>query len=68
MGNLAKVMFIGWFENGNMFTKEMTLDVSDKDQIQWVTSQFAEVNNALVKAFVGDNLVFESDWRSEETK
>ena len=68
MGNLAKVMFIGWFENGNMFTKEVTLDVSDKDQIQWVTSQFAEVNNALVKAFVDDKKVFESDWRSEETK
>lgn len=50
-------------ENGNMFTKEITMDVSDKDQILWVTSQLAEVNKALVKAFVNDKKVFESDWR-----
>lgn len=60
---LAKIVFIGWFENGNMFTKEITMDVSDKDQILWVTSQLAEVNKALVKAFVNDKKVFESDWR-----
>lgn len=66
MENMAKVLFIGWFENGNMFTKEVTMDVSDKDQILWVTSQFAEVNKALVEAFVDDKKVFESDWRKEE--
>ncbi|AIT74406.1 hypothetical protein RB27_039 [Enterobacteria phage RB27] len=60
---LAKVVFIGWFENGNMFTKEITMDVSDRDQVLWVTSQLAEVNKALVKAFVNDKKVFESDWR-----
>ncbi|ANN87490.1 hypothetical protein ABHG04_001624 [Escherichia coli] len=66
MENMAKVLFIGWFENGNMFTKEVTMDVSDKDQILWATSQFAEVNKALVEAFVDDKKVFESDWRKEE--
>lgn len=65
MENMAKVLFIGWFENGNMFTKEVTMDVSDKDQILWATSQFAEVNKALVEAFVDDKKVFESDWRKE---
>ena len=60
---LAKIVFIGWFENGNMFTKEITMDVSDRDQVLWVTSQLAEVNKALVKAFVNDKKVFESDWR-----
>ena len=68
MGTLAKVMFIGWFENGSMFTKEITMDVSDKDHVWWATSQFAEINKALVKAFVDDKKVFESDWRKEETK
>lgn len=66
MKNMAKVLFIGWFENGNMFTKEVTMDVSDKDQILRATSQFAEVNKALVEAFVDDKKVFESDWRKEE--
>jgi hypothetical protein len=66
METMGKVLFIGWFENGNMFTKEITMDVSDKDQIQWATSQFAEINKALVKAFVDDKKVFESDWRKEE--
>lgn len=63
MYKLENVLFIGWFENGNMFTKETALDVSDKNMIEWVTVQYAEVNNALVKAFVNDNKVFEYDYR-----
>lgn len=66
MAKLEKVVFIGWFENGNMFTKETVLDVSDQNMIEWVTVQYAEVNNALVKAFVDDNKVFEYDARIEE--
>ncbi|UPW37750.1 zinc ribbon domain-containing protein [Escherichia phage vB_EcoM_ESCO10] len=66
MYKLENVVFIGWFENGNMFTKETALDVSDQSMIEWATSQFAEINKALVKAFVNDVKVFESDWRKEE--
>lgn len=66
MCKLENVVFIGWFENGNMFTKETTLDVNDQNMIEWVTVQYAEVNNALVKAFVNDNKVFEYDARIEE--
>lgn len=66
MYKLENVVFIGWFENGNMFTKETALDVSDKNMIEWVTVQYAEVNNALVKAFVNGNKVFECDYRSNE--
>lgn len=65
MYKLENVVFIGWFENGNMFTKEIRMDISDKDHINWTTMQFAEVNKALVKAFVNDVKVFECDWRSK---
>lgn len=65
MGQFGKVVFIGWFENGNMFTKEVTLDVTDRDTVNWATMQFAEVNKALVKAFVDDKKVFECDWRNK---
>ena len=34
MYKLENVVFIGWFENGNMFTKETALDVSDKNMIE----------------------------------
>ena len=66
MYKLENVLFIGWFENGNMFTKETALDVSDQNMIEWVTVQYAEVNKALVKAFVNDNQVFECGYRSNE--
>ena len=66
MCKLENVVFIGWFENGNMFTKVTALDVNDQNMIEWVTVQYAEVNNALVKAFVNDNKVFEYDARIEE--
>lgn len=67
MGKLEEiVLFIGWVENGSMFAKETALDVSDQSMIEWVTVQYAEVNNALVKAFVNDNKVFEYDARIEE--
>lgn len=57
---LVKVVFMGWFKNESMFTKEITMM---KDDVQWATTQYAEVNKALVKAFVNDKKVFESDWR-----
>ena len=66
MEEFAKVVFIGWFENGSMFTKEIRMDITDKDHINWATRQFAEINKALVKAFVNDAKVFECDYRSNE--
>ncbi|XAO54507.1 Dmd discriminator of mRNA degradation [Yersinia phage vB_YenM_P8] len=65
MEEFAKVVFIGWFENGSMFTKEIRMDITDKEHIMWATMQFAEINKALVKAFVNDVKVFECDWRSK---
>lgn len=65
MEEFAKVVFIGWFENDSMFTKEIRMDISDKEHIMWATMSFAEVNKALVKAFVNDVKVFECDWRNK---
>lgn len=48
---LVKVVFMGWFKNESMFTKEITMM---KDDVQWATTQYAEVNKALVKAFIDD--------------
>lgn len=62
MSELIKVTFIGWFKNDNMFTKEIMLS-GDREEIMWVTVQLAEVNSALVKAFVNDEKVFEADFR-----
>lgn len=57
---LVKVVFMGWFKNESMFTKEITMM---KDDIQWATTQYAEVNKALVKAFIDDKKVCEVDCR-----
>lgn len=57
---LVKVVFIGWFKNESMFTKEITMM---KDDVQWATTQYAEVNKALVKAFIDDKQVCEVDCR-----
>ncbi|UIU27983.1 discriminator of mRNA degradation [Escherichia phage vB_EcoM_SA20RB] len=57
---LVKVVFMGWFKNESMFTKEITMM---KDDVQWATSQYAEVNKALVKAFIDDKKVCEVDCR-----
>ncbi|EOK6610494.1 discriminator of mRNA degradation [Escherichia phage vB_EcoM_Nami] len=57
---LVKVVFIGWFKNESMFTKEITMM---KDDVQWATTQYAEVNKALVKAFIDDKKVCEVDCR-----
>ncbi|ACP30681.1 anti-immunity antitoxin [Escherichia phage AugustSocin] len=57
---LVKVVFMGWFKNENMFTKEITMM---KDDVQWATTQYAEVNKALVKAFIDDKKVCEVDCR-----
>ncbi|QBQ79364.1 Dmd discriminator of mRNA degradation [Escherichia phage vB_EcoM_OE5505] len=57
---LVKVVFMGWFKNKSMFTKEITMM---KDDVQWATTQYAEVNKALVKAFIDDKKVCEVDCR-----
>lgn len=58
---LVKVVFMGWlFKNESMFTKEITMM---KDDVQWATTQYAEVNKALVKAFIDDKKVCEVDCR-----
>ena len=57
---LVKVVFMGWFKNESMFTKETTMM---KDDFQWATTQYAEVNKALVKAFIDDKKVCEVDCR-----
>lgn len=57
---LVKVVFMGWFKNESMFTKETTMM---KDDVQWATTQHAEVNKALVKAFIDDKKVCEVDCR-----
>lgn len=57
---LVKVVFMAWFKNESMFTKETTMM---KDDVQWVTTQYAEVNKALVKAFIDDKKVCEVDCR-----
>ncbi|HGF1846338.1 TPA: hypothetical protein ACF9WR_001598 [Escherichia coli] len=57
---LVKVVFMGWFKNESMFTKEITMM---KDDVQWATTQYAEVNKALVKAFINDKKVCEVDCR-----
>ncbi|WP_080181630.1 hypothetical protein [Salmonella enterica] len=57
---LVKVVFMGWFKNESMFTKETTMM---KDDVQWATTQYAEVNKALVKAFIDDKKVYEVDCR-----
>ncbi|QOI70546.1 discriminator of mRNA degradation [Yersinia phage PYps5T] len=57
---LVKVVFMGWFKNESMFTKEITMM---KDDVQWATTQYAEVNKALVKAFIDDKKVCEVDYR-----
>lgn len=62
MSKLTKVTFIGWFKNDNTFTKDIMLS-GDREEIEWVAVQLAEVNNALVKAFVNDEKVFEADFR-----
>ncbi|QZI79989.1 discriminator of mRNA degradation [Escherichia phage vB_EcoM-172859UKE1] len=62
MSKLTKVTFIGWFKNDNMFTKDIMLS-GDREEIEWVAVQLAEVNSALVKAFLNDEKVFEADFR-----
>ncbi|EOQ0467810.1 hypothetical protein NRQ97_RS14360 [Escherichia coli] len=57
---LVKVVFMGWFKNESMFTKEITMM---KDDVQWATTQYAEVNKALVEAFIDDKKVCEVDFR-----
>ncbi|EKH7476221.1 hypothetical protein O9K80_000977 [Escherichia coli] len=57
---LVKVVFMGWFKNESVFTKEITMM---KDDVQWATTQYAEVNKALVKAFIDDKKVCEVDCR-----
>ena len=57
---LVKVVFMGWFKNESTFTKEITMM---KDDVQWATTQYAEVNKALVKAFIDDKKVCEVDYR-----
>lgn len=57
---LVKVVFMGWFKNESMFTKEITMM---KDDVQWATTQYAEVNKALVKAFIDDKKICEVDCR-----
>ncbi len=57
---LVKVVFMGWFKNESIFTKETTMM---KDDVQWATTQYAEVNKALVKAFIDDKKVCEVDCR-----
>lgn len=57
---LVKVVFMGWFKNESMFTKKITMM---KDDVQWATTQYAEVNKALVKAFIDDKKVCEVDCR-----
>ncbi|ASZ76874.1 Dmd discriminator of mRNA degradation [Escherichia phage UGKSEcP1] len=57
---LVKVVFMGWFKNESMFTKEITMM---KDDVHWATNQYAEVNKALVKAFIDDKKVCEVDCR-----
>lgn len=62
MSKLTKITFIGWFKSGEMFTKDIMLS-GDREEIEWVAVQLAEVNNALVKAFINDEKVFEVDLR-----
>lgn len=62
MSKLTKVTFIGWFKSDEMFTKDIMLS-GDREEIEWVAVQLAEVNNALVKAFINDEKVFEADFR-----
>ncbi|AFU20418.1 hypothetical protein HX01_0141 [Escherichia phage HX01] len=62
MSKLTKVTFTGWFKSGEMFTKDIMLS-GDREEIEWVAVQLAEVNKALVKAFVNDEKVFEADFR-----
>ncbi|BBC14375.1 Dmd discriminator of mRNA degradation [Escherichia phage PP01] len=57
---LVKVVFMGRFKNESMFTKEITMM---KDDVQWATTQYAEVNKALIKAFIDDKKVCEVDCR-----
>lgn len=57
---LVKVVFMGWFKNESMFTKEITMM---KDDVQLATTQYAEVNKALVKDFIDDKKVCEVDCR-----
>ncbi len=57
---LVKVVFMGWFKNESTFTKEITMM---KDDVQWATTQYADVNKALVKAFIDDKKVCEVDCR-----
>lgn len=57
---LVKVVFMGWFKIESMFIKEITMM---KDDVQWATTQYAEVNKALVKAFIDDKKVCEVDCR-----
>lgn len=57
---LVKVVFMGWFKNESMFTKETTMM---KDDVQWATAQYAEVNKALVKAFIDGKKVCEVNCR-----
>lgn len=62
MSGLVEVTFIGWFKSGEMFTNDLML-TGEHDEIRWATTQFAEINKALVKAFVNDQKVCEVDFR-----
>uniref|UniRef100_A0AB38Z2H4 Antitoxin n=1 Tax=Escherichia phage fDHCT2 TaxID=3075956 RepID=A0AB38Z2H4_9CAUD len=63
MSKLVKVKFVCCFNNGDTTTKEASVREND---IVWVTTQFAEVNSILVKAYVDDVEVYEHDARIEE--
>ncbi|AYR03947.1 discriminator of mRNA degradation [Escherichia phage OLB35] len=64
MSIITKVTFIGWFKSGEMFTKEVLscYQVIAKKS-SGLRYNLAEVNKALVKAFVNDEKVFEADFR-----
>ncbi|QPI13459.1 translational repressor protein [Salmonella phage vB_SalM_ABTNLsp5] len=63
MSKLVKVKFVCCFNNGDTTTKEASVREND---IVWVTTQFAEVNGILVKAYVDDVEIYEHDARIEE--
>ena len=58
--DMVNAKFMGKDKKGTTFVINKTLLRSD---LQWVTQQFAEVNEAVVTCVVGDKKVFEIDRR-----
>ena len=58
----TNVTFIGWFRNGNMFTKDLSIP---KWGIGDVTRDIANFNQALVHAIVDNAIVHTEDARGQ---